>query len=557
MMPTRLNTNFPRLTDHEEFESMVRDICAHEWGDPNTSKFGRRGQKQFGVDIYGHPEEKEKNFRGAQCKLRTKGDQLTEGEVDKEVVDARKFPHILDKLIIVTDTSRDSKLQLLIDNINARELGNGGFRVVIWFWEDITERLAAYPKLIVKYYKEIISNITSQTLIESLVDKPLRIVIDASENTNRLALLKEALHFRGISTIEKIEKQFSSQSYEHDYEMVDGIICYYQPDENVNEEEKLTKFVSKILGYVHHNKENCPIFVVVRSSVPVFLEIAQNLELSLQEVIIVEEDQPSNELADKVFNIVFPYGYSRRGGLSTIEITARTNQNKPGSALLDIDWCSRLSIDKFPTMDEWKEFFFPALETVRNQILNQGDVTRIHINSQLPVPAAIALGFYFNIRVARVGVWVRKSNTSDFKQQFWLSNSSPADIGYRPEWIQHMTNDNPSAIVELTTYVPIHNSVRLFVKQQLGIGYCTWVKLALEVDGEKPENIEEAQAIAFAKQVGQLARLLNNKGITDIHLFCRIPSALAILIGQRLQSCGRIHLYWFDNPSYRFAFTLS
>ena len=84
-MPTRLNTNFPRLTDPDEFESMIRDICALEWGDPNTQKFGRRGQKQFGVDIYGHPEGKAEVFRGAQCKLRTKGNQLTEDEIEKEV----------------------------------------------------------------------------------------------------------------------------------------------------------------------------------------------------------------------------------------------------------------------------------------------------------------------------------------------------------------------------------------------------------------------------------------------------------------------------------------
>jgi hypothetical protein len=58
-MPTRLNTNFPPLTDSNEFESLIRDICAKEWGDPNTKRFGRSGQEQFGVDIYGQPVDLE------------------------------------------------------------------------------------------------------------------------------------------------------------------------------------------------------------------------------------------------------------------------------------------------------------------------------------------------------------------------------------------------------------------------------------------------------------------------------------------------------------------
>jgi hypothetical protein len=44
--------------------------------------------------------------------------------------------------------------------------------------------------------------------------------------------------------------------------------------------------------------------------------------------------------------------------------------------------------------------------------------------------------------------------------------------------------------------------------------------------------------------------------VTDIHVFARLPSALAVLIGQRFEACGRIHLYWFNNPTYQFAFTL-
>ena len=119
-MPTRLDTNYPAPTNSDEFELLIRDICALEWNDPHTEKFGRKGQKQFGVDIYGQPVDLNGQYRAAQCKLRTKRDQLTEQEIEAEVSDARNFPHELDTLIIATDAPRDTNTQTLVDQLSHR-----------------------------------------------------------------------------------------------------------------------------------------------------------------------------------------------------------------------------------------------------------------------------------------------------------------------------------------------------------------------------------------------------------------------------------------------------
>ena len=72
-MPAFRTINYPRLTDEDEFESLVRDVMAREWGDPHTEKFGRKGQKQYGVDVYGQSADENGVYRAAQCKLRTTG----------------------------------------------------------------------------------------------------------------------------------------------------------------------------------------------------------------------------------------------------------------------------------------------------------------------------------------------------------------------------------------------------------------------------------------------------------------------------------------------------
>lgn len=338
-MPTRLNANFPRPTDPDEFEALVRDICALEWGDPHTEKHGRRGQKQNGVDVYGRPTDLVGVYRGAQCKLRTKGEQLTESEIEAEVAEARDFPHQLERLILVTDAPRDKNTQILVDQISEREMAIGGFQVAIWFWDNLTERLAAHRRLIVKYYPEFFANLTTLPIAERL-------------NVYRIQILRA--------------------------------------------------------------------------------------------------ETPPSETADRIFQDVFRYGHARRGGLPTIDIAARSRNGRPDSVLLDMNWQSRLSTTRFPSPEEWQEIFVPALAAVRSQILNQSDRSRIQISCQLPLPAAFAIGFDFNVRVARVGVWARRTGTSDFKQQFWLSDVQFSDIEFPVEWFKRPPDGgSQSAIVEI------------------------------------------------------------------------------------------------------------
>ncbi|GIK38001.1 MAG: hypothetical protein BroJett011_18340 [Chloroflexota bacterium] len=553
-MPTRLDTNFARLTNPDMFESLVRDICALEWGDPHIEKFGRKGQKQYGVDVYGRPVGLGGKYRAAQCKLRTTDESLTQKEIEAEVGEAKQFPHPLDTLLIVTNTPRDSAVQLIVDEINDRESRHNGFRVAIWFWDNITERLATYPKLIVKYYSDYFANLTTLPAVERLVDTPLQLIslkpVSSSANTP----LEERLRFRGIRILKQDAAAGSSL---HLSEVLpDGLVSYYNLPLSESTDSTLLKFVTALRTHEQHIELACPIFVVLPPHlVKQFLETFELLNGDSSRVQLFSNDLSINEISDRIFKSIFAYGHTRRGSLTTLEISARTLETRPSSALLDLDWRAKLGIDHFPTPQEWEDHFIPALKSVRSQIASLSDRVRVQINSQLPLPAAFALGFFFNLRVARVGVWARKTGVSDFKQQFWLSDGDAAEVTYLPKWVKQPTGSSHSAIVELTSYVDIHKSVEAFVKES-GLVADAWLQLYLGDDGKHIINIDEGHAVSYAKQVGQLIRHLNAAGVTDIHLFARIPSALAVLIGQRLQACGRIHLYWFDNPTYRFAFTL-
>lgn len=551
----QLNINLPRLSDENDFESLLRDICAIEWNDSATAKFGRKGQKQYGVDVYGRPEECPNAYRGVQCKHRSTDKQLSQEEMEREVADAKLFPHVLDRLIIATDAPRDTNTQILVDKINEREGKDGGFHVGIWFWDDISERLAANPQLLIKYYRDLYKNITTSPLLEKLNELPIHLLVDSSSESQTTLEIILNLQFRGVRLLHHGTSTNHALASETDF--ADGVICSLLDDDASINEASIYSFLGKLNNYVNRPEIKTPIFVLLAPEIlSQFIESAGKLNLNLNRLSLINTNQPAMNIADHIFSVVFSQGYAKRGSPNTFNVLVRTREVRSNGILLDINWQEKLDTERFPTEDEWETLFVPALRSVHKQIMKNAETPRIQFNSQLPIPASIALGFYFNLRVATIGVWARTTSSSDFKKQFWLSGVNVDGITFQPEWLQCENEAGHHAVLEISSYLSIHQSVQSFINSQ-HLFISKWGRIDLSIGGETPGSIDERVAISFANSVGQTTRQLNRQGITDIHLFARVPSALAVLIGQRLYACGRIHLYWFHNPSYRYAFQLT
>jgi hypothetical protein len=541
-LPTRLDTNFPRLKSDDEFEQLICDLCRLEWQDPNTDRRGRSGQKQLGVDVYGQPFDAGGNFRGAQCKLRKTDKQPTEKEIEAEIKKARKFPHKLDTLIIVTDAPRDVTTQDVITRISKREENSGGFKVAVWFWDSICERIASYNHIIKKYYRDFYSNLTTLPLDENLEDIPLQVLYSCSDKSGYFTL-KDALQFRGIQILQADNQNLRGKT-------IDGIVFDF-------DSPSLSDLSSLALHIISYYQQEIPIMVVMNSSgINNLRDVLKQMSSAIDRVIFFPSETPINELAKSIFEQIFNYGYARRGRQATIEIAVRSSAIRPTSALLDVDWKKLVPPEKMPTISEWSSFIVPALNDVFSVIGPQGDTTRIQFRTVLPLPAAFAWGYRFNIRISRIGVWAREINVSDFKKQFWLSDNMPNDFILNRSWIVTPSLKPSAIIAELTNGPDIHDAVGEFVARNK-IQYEGWLQIGTGNPDPRLEKIDAETAVAYANQVGQYFRDALQFGVTDFHIFMKMPSALALLVGQRLQACGRLHLYWFDNPSYHYAFTLS
>lgn len=543
-MPTRRDTNFPRLKSDDEFEDLALDLCRLEWDDPYASdRNGRSGQSQDGVDIFGHPSDRHGANCGAQCKLRTGDKQPSESDIEAEVQRARNFTPPLKLLILITDAPRDVNTQKIVRRISEREQKAGGFEVAVWFWDSICQRIAAHPSIIIKYFHEILTLLTTAPEAERLVEFPVHMVSAFIDSNCPRTSLDDALELRGIRMLAPKSLPAGNRIEP------DGVLFQYMRDDEIH----LHRLAAQVLLYA--GKGHPTFITLLPEQQTHFLQLFADLGGQAEDLHLLNRNLPVNENARTIFQRVFDYGYHRRGSLSTIDLSIRSDTTQPRSALLDINWESRISPPRLPNESEWQSNLIPALEDVRRVVSQHGDCSLVQFRSVLQLPAAFAVGYTFNIRLARLGVWARETGISDFRQQYWRSDAQAGDIQVSQNWILAPSLTTRSIIVELANGRNFHSSVESFV-DLTNLSTKGWLQIGHEKTDPRLQRIDEDCAVAFANRVGQILRDVQQTGITDFHLFLCMPSALAILVGQRLQACGRIHLYWYTNPTYQYAFTL-
>jgi hypothetical protein len=153
-MPTPSTSDLPKPKSWDEFEDITWEIYKRKWHDNHAQKYGRSGQAQNGIDIYGQ-EKSSGKYIGVQCK-RYKDKKLTQKIIQAEIVKAECFSSPLSEYIIATTESRDTKLQDFVRSLNEKRRLENKFPVYIVFWEDICNDLADpnNSDLLKKYYSE-------------------------------------------------------------------------------------------------------------------------------------------------------------------------------------------------------------------------------------------------------------------------------------------------------------------------------------------------------------------------------------------------------------------
>jgi hypothetical protein len=139
---------FPKPKNWDIFEAIVCDVFARELNSRNFQRYGRSGQKQFGVDIVGISDGK---IIGVQCKHFPNG-KITIGDVEEEIEKAEGFSPKLEEFYFVTSADRDTEITSYVYRLSQQREKEYRFPVVIKFWDDIYDWLINYPDILYKHF---------------------------------------------------------------------------------------------------------------------------------------------------------------------------------------------------------------------------------------------------------------------------------------------------------------------------------------------------------------------------------------------------------------------
>jgi Restriction endonuclease len=151
-MPTAATSDLPKPKSWDEFEDIVWEIYTRKWENPHAQRYGRSGQTQHGIDIYGQ-RNGSGDYIAIQCK-RYEDNKLTIKKIRQDVEKTDLFLSQINEYLIVTTDSRDTKIQDYVRKINDEHKSKSKFTIHVIFWWDICSYLA-HPDnhdLLTKYY---------------------------------------------------------------------------------------------------------------------------------------------------------------------------------------------------------------------------------------------------------------------------------------------------------------------------------------------------------------------------------------------------------------------
>lgn len=150
-LPTLENMMIPPPKGWEEFEGIVKSALELRWRTSTLTMHGRQGQKQNGVDIYGHDDLG--RLVGIQCKLTTYS--INQNIIDTEISQAENFCSPISTLYIATTSHSDVHLQQYVRNLSMARVKENKFSVGIFFWIDVIQDLTKDINAVQRHYPQL------------------------------------------------------------------------------------------------------------------------------------------------------------------------------------------------------------------------------------------------------------------------------------------------------------------------------------------------------------------------------------------------------------------
>ncbi len=144
------------LTDEKKFEDLVNDLCSAKYG-LEFQIYGRKGQKQHGIDGYAWIKDNEFILHQCKNKLLTRSDSIILKDLlndleketkatTEEFIKNKKYS--VKTFIFANSFKRDTSLQDKANKLSQEY----NISIIVWSWDDISEMLEIYSSVANRYY---------------------------------------------------------------------------------------------------------------------------------------------------------------------------------------------------------------------------------------------------------------------------------------------------------------------------------------------------------------------------------------------------------------------
>ena len=132
----------PTPSNEDEFEKLVCGVAKIKFGSDSFQQYGRRGQKQHGIDVIGNEDDDNLRCVVLQAKCYNPTNTYSVGEIKTHVEAAVKHEIKFVKFIWATTLDRDTKMQDEAKEVTTWLIEQGyptGTQVIIWSWHEFTD----------------------------------------------------------------------------------------------------------------------------------------------------------------------------------------------------------------------------------------------------------------------------------------------------------------------------------------------------------------------------------------------------------------------------------
>lgn len=142
------HVHIPRPKVWQAFEAGSVYLWRKILKDPSLHRFGRNGQAQYGMDMFGYRDGDAAKIVGIQCKCKGPNEQASEGEFRADFAKALKYEPRLTEYYFTTTADDDVKLHKLAATLTdeQRKLGRN-IIVRAWGWGTLEDAISSYPEV--------------------------------------------------------------------------------------------------------------------------------------------------------------------------------------------------------------------------------------------------------------------------------------------------------------------------------------------------------------------------------------------------------------------------